>query len=152
MITVSPSRRLIIDSVLRSPNSYCCCPLPKLNRLPSVLTSTFKLSVTVLSKWTIGSMLSLMPTSLYSKVEVTAAVAVDWIVDVWIGILSPTIKLAFLLLIIRMRGLASVWASESCFIRFTTTLGSVTNRFLLEIWLKATPVPDAGTFVAPVGF
>src|SRR5512142_274263 len=85
---------------------------------------------------------TLMPTSLYSKVDVTATAVVAWTVEVWTGILSPIWNLACLLFRIRTRGFARVWASESCLIRLNTRLGSdmkILSLFRLLSSLKATP-------------
>ena len=119
MITVSPSRRLMRVSVFLVPNLNGLWPLPRSSWSPRVLISRPSFIVTVLFRCTVGSMLSLMPTSLYSKFDVTWPTTVDWTVEVWTGILSPIWNFACLLFSTRTRGFASVWASESCLIRFT---------------------------------
>src|SRR5574341_43094 len=79
-------------------------------------------------------MLSFMPTSLYSKVDVTWATVVAWTVEVWIGMRSPMWNLACLLFRIRTRGFAKVWESESCLMRLSTMLGSV--AMMLLPWIE----------------
>src|SRR5512143_4010870 len=150
MITVSPSRRLMRVSVFLVPNLNWFWPLPNSSASPKVLISMLSLSVTVLLRWTVGSMASLMPTSLYSKVDVTATAVVAWTVEVWTGILSPMWNLACLLFSTRTLGLASVWASESCLIRLTTRLGSDRNTLSLDRFLSSLRAMPAFALTAVV--